>query len=139
MYHAILHDTYMTQVSLQPLDKESEEKIIQTFHLILSHITQKEDMQSFLFTFLAPTEQLMLAKRLMVFLLIQEGYSDNDISAILHMTRMTIARLRYYIESRGEGYQVAWKIMQNEKLLAQIKGLLGDFAGYAARAAGGRV
>ncbi len=49
------------------------------------------------------------------------------------------SRFRYYIESHGDGFEIAWKVLENEKLLAEIKTFLSGLATYAAMATGGRV
>lgn len=129
----------MSHVSQNRLDKHAEVKLLNAFNKVLSHIHKDEAMQSFLTAPLSPTEKLMLAKRLGMYYLIKEGYSDVEISRMLHLTRITISRFRYFLDSQGQGFQVAWEIFQTEEIKNEVKNVLQDLAGYAARAAGGRV
>ncbi len=96
-------------------------------------------MSTFLLSLLTTTEQIMLAKRLMMFVLIKEGYTDMELSRTVHVTRVTASRFRYFIESHGEGFEIAWKILEDEKLLEELKGFLSRLVTYTAMAAGGRV
>lgn len=139
MYNVLVHYTYMPQVSQNKLDKKQEQELLKTFHLILAHISRVEDMQQFLLSFLTPTEQVMLAKRLAVVLMLKQGNSDTEISQALHITRMTVSKLRYLVEARPESFDITNRVLQNEELRLAIKQILLDLGSYAARAAGGRV
>ena len=129
----------MPQVSQNKLDKESEEKILSTLHLILANISHAQDMQTFLFSFLTPTEQLMLAKRLAAIILIEEGNTDSEVATSLHTTRMTVGKLRYLVEARPESFEITNKILQNETIRKAVKEAFSELGGYMARAIGGRV
>jgi len=129
----------MPHVSKNRLDEKTERSILKTLGYVLSKIQKNDEMNTFLLDLLTPVEQVMIAKRLTTAILIKEGYSDEDIAIKLNMTIPTIARLRYFLEARGKGYNSVWNIIQSQKLMEEIKGLLADLAGYAARAAGGRI
>ena len=130
---------YMPHISRNRLDKQAETHLTNTLDLVLTNLTKREEMKGFLLSFLTPTERLMLAKRLAIFILIREGLSESDIAQTLHVTRVTVSRMQLFLEARGQGYEFAMKVLDNEKTIVQTKEILLKLAGYAVRAAGGRV
>jgi len=129
----------MTHVSRYKLPKRTEEKLIRNLNLVLSKISKHEDMTSFLGAFLTETEKLMLAKRLAIAVLLEEGLPESRIAESLHVTRITVAKMRYFLESRGQGYKIALQKISSEKDLQMFKSLLLQIASYSVRAAGGRI
>lgn len=129
----------MPQLSKIKLDKKIEKNLIETMEIILVKIKINKDMNSFLFSFLTPTERLMLAKRLAAIILIKEGLSHSQISSSLHLTRVTVAKLELFLEARGQGYEAAFKILRNEKIFKELRQTLLKLASYSIRAAGGYV
>lgn len=129
----------MPQVSRIKLNKQAEEKLIEVLELVLSKTNNKEQMRSFLNSLLTPTEKLMLAKRLTVVVLIKEGLNDSQIAKTLNLTRITVAKMRYFFEAHGEGYELAIRTLRNEKLMGEFKKVLEGLVKYSIRAAGGYV
>jgi len=129
----------MPQVSKIKLDKKTEEKLVTTFKLILTKINRYPKMDSFITTLLTPTERLMLAKRIAIIILLRENLSDSQIAVALHVTRVTVSRMRFFVEARGEGYEVVFQVLENEKLMKELKSLLSKLAKYTINAAGGRI
>jgi uncharacterized protein YerC len=129
----------MPHVSRIKLSKKTETHLMKTLQLVLANLTSQDQISLFLLSLLTPTEQLMLVKRLGIVILLREGLPDSQIAQTLHVTRITVSRLRYFDEARGQGYDLAFKIIQNEKILQDLKGVLFKLAGYSIRAAGGRV
>lgn len=128
----------MTHVSRYKLPKKTEETLIKNLNLVLSKISKQEEMEYFLNAFLTETEKLMLAKRLAVAVLLEEGIPESQIAETLHVTRITVAKMRYFLESRGQGYKVALQKIAREKDLQLFKKLLLELARQAIRSAGGR-
>lgn len=129
----------MPHVSRIKLEKNAEKKLIDTMKLVLSKISETEKMNLFLDSLLTSTEKLMLAKRLAVVVLIKEGLNDSQIASSLHLTRITVTKMRYFLEARGEGFETAIKILHSEKIYNDFKKLLEGLAKYTIRAAGGYV
>lgn len=128
----------MTHVSRYRLSRRTEEKLLKTLHTVLAKISKQEEMEVFLGSFFSETERLMLAKRLGIVTLLDEGLPDSQIAETLHVTRITVAKMRYFLEARGQGYKVALMKIAREKDLQLLKQLLLKLARYSARAAGGR-
>lgn len=129
----------MPQVSRVKLNKKTENKLTETLTLILSKVSMDSDMNVFLAALLTPTEKLMLAKRIAIVVLLKENLSDTQISSVLNVTRITVAKMRYFLEARGQGYDVAIRVLENQKLIDELKSVLVKLAGYSFRSAGGRV
>lgn len=130
----------MPHVSRIKLPKNIESQLLENFDSVLSSISDRERMIMFLNALLTNTERLMLAKRLAAVVLISEELDDSKISRALNITRITVAKIRYYYESRArEGYDIALKEIQSKRIKAQFRKMLDALGRYAARAAGGRV
>jgi uncharacterized protein YerC len=139
MYHKLVYDTFMPHVSRNKLTKTVENQLTTTLELVLARIAKEEEMKDFLLSLLTPTERIMLAKRLAIIILLKEGLPESHIADALHVTRITVSRMQLFLEARGKGYEIALQVLQNEKVMQDIKTLLLKLAGYAVRAAGGRV
>lgn len=129
----------MTHLSRWKLKKEEEKNLIDALRLVLTSLNKDREMEVFLGSLLTETEKLMLAKRLAIIVLLREGLTESQIAEALHVTRITVAKMRYFFESRGQGYKVALNKLAQQKQLGEFKKLLFPFLAYAAKAAGGRV
>lgn len=130
---------YMPHVSKRKLKPQTEKELTRTLEIVLSGIKAKEEMNLFLLSILSDTEKVMLAKRLAIVVLLKENIPESTIADILHVTRETVARLRYSLELRGQGYEIALKELEKENILKQFKKVLISLARYSIRAAGGYV
>lgn len=139
MHDISIYDAIVPHVSKRKLKSKTERDLIQSLHIVLSRIGNKKDMETFLFSLLSKTEQLMLAKRLAIVVLIKSGIPESTIASTLYVTRETVARMRYLLELRGNGYEVALRKLENEKMFQLFKKSLISLARYAIRAAGGYV
>jgi len=84
-YISIYH-TNMPHVSQRILDSRTKRQIQQTFELVLGKMN-KDETNIFLFSILSETERLMLAKRLAIAVLLNEGVDQSSISEALCVTR----------------------------------------------------
>lgn len=129
----------MPHVSKYKLEKNAEKDLVDTLEFVLSKLSKKEDIKTFLLSLLTPTERLMLAKRLAIILLIEKGLTESQIANALHVTRVTVSRMQLFLEARGQGYELALKVLKDEKLGKEVKIALEKLTAYAVRAAGGYV
>lgn len=129
----------MPHVSKIKLNKKAEEELIKNLDLVLSKIGKNEEMVPFLNSLLTETERLMIAKRLAVILLLEHGLHDVQISNMLHVTRMTISKMRLFYEGRGKDLKIGVKKLAEQKNIEDFKILLTSLARYSIRAAGGYV
>ncbi len=114
----------MPHVSQKPLSKEEERVLIHTLTSVFVSIQHSQEMVAFLASLLTPTEKIMLAKRLAIAIFLEEGNSDAEIARMLHVTRITVAKMRLYIQLYGEGFFVAVKKLQERKELDEFKKFL---------------
>ncbi len=129
----------MPHVSRWKLQKNEEKNLLSAFRLVLAKLTKDEDVDAFLNSLLTSTEKIMLAKRLAIVVLIEEGLTESQISESLHVTRVTVEKMQYFYEGHGQGYKLALNKLEQQKQLDQFKFLLLSFLKYAAKASGGRI
>ncbi|HVF69463.1 MAG TPA: Trp family transcriptional regulator [Xanthomonadales bacterium] len=129
----------MPHVSKHKLDKKVEDELSDTLDLILSKLSNKESVRHFLLSLLTPTERVMLAKRLAIIILLKEEVPQSHVAQTLHVTRITVSRLQFFLEARGQGYEEAFEILKKEEDVRQLKSTLLKLVAYTIRAAGGRV
>ena len=129
----------MPHLSKRRLKFQTQQELIKSLQVVFAKISSLQETDSFLDSLLSDTEKLMLAKRLGIVVLLKEKIAESTIANILNVTRETVARQRYHMESKSEGYNLAIKKLDGEKLLQGFKKLLLSLARYSARAAGGRV
>lgn len=129
----------MPHVSRNKLSKQAEYQLIDSFNQVLTKIIKNDEMTSFLNSLLTPTEKIMLAKRLAIIVLIEEGLTDSQIANILNVTRITVSKMQLFYEARGEGFKIALKKLEELKKIEAFKKFLISLAKYSVRASGGYV
>jgi uncharacterized protein YerC len=129
----------MPHVSKIRLSKETEEELIRALNLVFARIGSGDEMFAFSNALLTDTEKLMLAKRLAIIVLLDQNLADAQISESLHVTRITVSKMRYFYEARGEGFRIALKKLEEQKQLKSFQKLLISLTKYSIRAAGGHV
>ncbi len=114
----------MSHISKIHLNKKSEQEILDTFNLVAANIHKEDEMKAFLDSMLSPTENLMLAKRLAIVLLLSENIPLSTISSTLHVTRETVVRIELIYKLKPEGYKMALRKISNQKRIKDLKNLL---------------
>jgi len=128
----------MPHLSQKELDPKTKKVIIKTFEMVLGKMN-RDETNEFLFSILTQTERTMIAKRLAIILLLQEGIDDTDISESLGVTRVTVNRMQLYLQLRPKGFEIASKKIREDKIMQEIKKELVSFVSYALNASAGRV
>ena len=129
----------MPHLSRNKLSKKTEKELIENLNFVLTSIKNSDSMLLFLGALFTDTEKLMLAKRLAIIILLEDELPDSQIADILHVTRITVAKMRYYYEARGQGFKVALDVLKKQQQFDNFKRMLISLARYSVRAAGGRV
>jgi len=111
----------MTHVSRKKLPDKILHQILDSFLFVLADTKNKEQMAQFLGAFLSNTEKVMLAKRLAIVYLLNEGVEESRVAEILNVTRPTVARIHLWYETKGKGYQIAIIKLRKQKLLNTLK------------------
>lgn len=109
----------MAQISKYPISKNVEKRMYEIFHNVISSLKHSSDIEEFISDLLSPIEKIMLAKRLSIAVLLEKGYSYEDISKILRVTPPTIATVSITLRYRGNGYKKAvQRLLKDEKINA---------------------
>ncbi len=128
----------MPHLSPRELDPRTKKEILQVFAMVLGKLNNNETKE-FLFSILSETERIMLAKRLAIITLLQEGIDDAAISEALGVTKITINRMQLFLNLRPRGFEIARNKINEDKIMQELKKVLVDFASYSLSAASGRM
>ncbi len=104
----------MPKVSQNVLSKETQAEVVNAFIRVLVKIDDDKLLRRFLDDLLTPTEKLMLAKRLMVVMLLQRGYSFGAVCHVLKMSKTTVHLLHRDLRKSGEGYRKVFDLFFRE-------------------------
>lgn len=130
----------MPQVSKNKLEAKAEKELLESLDFIFSSISKEDEMRIFINTLMTKVEKLMLAKRVGIVVLIFQGLNDSQIASTMNVTRITVAKTRYFYESRGkEGFEIGLSKLKQKERMDKLKNVLNSLARYSIRAAGGRV
>lgn len=107
----------MSQVSKYPLSKVVEEECFDLLYQTFHDLRGKQGIKEFLDDFLSPIEQIMLAKRLGIAVLLGKGYDYVSIRKVLRVSPPTIATVAIQLKYSGMGYKrMVEKILRAEKI-----------------------
>lgn len=105
----------MGQVSKKYLPPKVQERILNLFLSSIALCSNKEKAASFLEDLLTPTEKIMLAKRVSIAFMLENGYDYGTIRNIIKVSTPTIATVSLWLKEKGEGYrQIIGKIKKRE-------------------------
>lgn len=90
----------MPRVSRKVINKTINEELKEHFTSLISALTNTKEIEEFFQDFLTDEEKVMLAKRLMLHLMLENGYKIFQIETVLGISRETI-RVHKNIWSRG--------------------------------------
>ena len=97
--------------------------MLDNLEIVLAKLS-KQQMDTFLLSLFSDTERLMFGKRLAMAIMIKEGLKDAQISQTLRVTRVTITRMRAFLKSRGQGYNLALQKLSEEKPYKEFRKFL---------------
>lgn len=97
----------MGRVSRRIINPEVEERVFEIFRNYLAHLRNPLDIQEFLLSLLSYTEQVMIAKRLAIALLISRGFTYEHIDQTLKVSKSTIGTVHKQLLIGATGYKKA--------------------------------
>lgn len=107
----------MGRVSKRKIDPEIEERIFEIFWDYLATLRDLKDIHEFLISLLSFTEQVMIAKRLAIAVLLARGYNYEEIDQTLKVSKSTVGTVHKQILIGAPGYKKAVeRILRKEKL-----------------------
>ena len=107
----------MPRVSRRVIKKEITQELDDYFVSLISTLVNPTQIRNFLNDFLTSEEKVMLAKRLMVHLMLENGYSSSQIESVIGVSRETVRTHRHIWTRGGQTYKkIIRKISKKEKL-----------------------
>lgn len=129
----------MPHVSRYPLEKKVEQEIWELLVKVLTHTGSVERMDALLMAIFTQTEAVMMAKRLAAIILIQQNKADAEVASELHLTRMTVMKLRLLFERQPGAGVVLKEALMNKNIYKGAAELIENLATYLAASTGGRL
>lgn len=106
----------MTKVSKYLLKKDVEKRMFEVFYRTIADLSNPLQVEDFFKELLTPSEQVMLAKRLAISILLSKKYTYEDIIDILKVSPVTIGIIARWLKKEGRAFQKAIdKILKVEK------------------------
>ena len=107
----------MGKVSKRRVDPEVEERMLEIFKNHIVSLGNVFDVADFLSCLLSSNEQIMLAKRLSIAVLLYKGYTYEQINETIKVSTSTIGVVHKSIMLGAQGYKkAASKVMSDAQL-----------------------
>lgn len=104
----------MPQISQRKLDKTVETEMYVRFWQSISRLQNSSDAAAFFSDLLTQTEEVMLAKRFMIAILLSRGKKPVQIGPILHVSFSTIAGVSSWVKNAKPRTKKILEMMINE-------------------------
>ena len=95
----------MPRVSKFYLRKNEKDMILNHLFFLISSLRQSKEIEQFIESFLTKEEQIMLAKRLVLFMMLVRGYSHSEIKNVLHLSHETVRQHAMQFSSKNTTFQ----------------------------------
>lgn len=105
----------MPRVSRKILNKEINAELKENFASLISSLQNSKDIKQFFNDFLTKEENIMLSKRLMLYLLLENKYSGVKIQSILGVSEETVRVHKNNWEKGGQIYKRIINKISNRK------------------------
>lgn len=106
----------MPRASRRTIRKEVDLELKDNFAFLISSLSSRNDIEQFFQDFLTREENTMLTKRLMLHLMLENGYKTSEIQAFLSVSKETVRVHKNVWEKGGTTYRkVIEKIAKQEK------------------------
>ncbi len=105
----------MPQISRFKLSVRAEQELSETFLESLILIRDKEFARRVVADLFTPTEKVMLGKRILIAVLLQEGYSYRDVVRSLKVAPSTINNIRLTLARSGAGFKGLFRLLAGSR------------------------
>lgn len=129
----------MAHLSKRVLKPEIRDQISTALVHIVKTLDSGNDVDKFLNTILSPTEQLMIAKRVVASYLLIHNVPGNEICDLLKLTPETVCRLKLRMLLAGKDFDSIIKKLETLKRNKIIKEILFKILNYAIVTGSGRI
>lgn len=111
----------MPHVSKKKLNPKVLKQIFYFFKAIMADLETEGEVAAFLNSLLTRTEELMLAKRLAIVVLLLEKTPEAKIVKTLKTTYATVEKIRLILDRKISGYQVGVKKLKRRENWQKLK------------------
>jgi len=129
----------MTHVSKRKIEPEIEKHILDSLTLLVKDLDSVPDTEKFLSSILSETERIMIAKRVVSAFLLRHDVESEKIQDTLKLTPATVARLKLWIQTHQEGFDVIFNKLEKQRRSEIAKKILYKILAYAIVAGSGKV
>ncbi|OGE82100.1 MAG: hypothetical protein A3B10_00665 [Candidatus Doudnabacteria bacterium RIFCSPLOWO2_01_FULL_44_21] len=105
----------MTKISTKPVPENRMGQMIDQLWRAVASLETKDEVHDFLHDILTHTELQMLAKRLQVVVMLDEGFKYEEIKKALSISEATISKIQNWRQAFGKGYSVVIERLKNKK------------------------
>lgn len=106
----------MPRVSKSKIEIERSKEISEHFSYLISSLSQKGEIENFVDEFLTKEEKIMLAKRLVLFMLLKRNYSPTNIRSGLKMSHETIRIYQNQLDNKNaQFHKTIERLVNREK------------------------
>lgn len=118
----------MGRVSKRKIKPEIEDRVFEMFESYIASLRNSIETKEFLTSLLSTTEQVMLAKRLTIALMLAKGFSYQEIDEILKVSKSTVGTVDKQLRSGAIGYKKAIKKILNKEAIESFWNSLEELA-----------
>ena len=95
----------MPRASRRPIDKNLDHELRENFASLISSLQNSYEIEGFLNDFLTKEEKIMLGKRLMLHLMLENNYPTSNIETSLKVSRETVRVHKNIWQNAGSIYK----------------------------------
>jgi len=106
---------------------------------VIKGLNDPNDIEKFLSSVLSDTEKMMIAKRVTAAFLLRHNVESAKIQEMLKLTPGTVFRLKLWIQTHVEGFNIVFDKLEREKRFEFAKEAFYKLLAYAIRTGSGRV
>lgn len=118
----------MPRVSKAFLQKQKLTELENHFSFLIASLQKSADIEAFMNDFLTHEEKIMLTKRLVLFMMLKQGYSPSAIQAALHVSYETVRTYTNHLAAKSLLFHATiTKLLEREetkKFWQQVEHLL---------------
>ena len=111
----------MPHVSKKQMDTRVFKQILYFFKVIMADLETEGEVAAFLNSLLTRTEEVMLAKRLAMVVLLLENVPESKITETLKTTYATVEKMRLMLDRKLPGYQIGVRKLKKRENWQKLK------------------
>lgn len=95
----------MSRISRSHLHQKALAEITEHFSYLISSLTKADEIENFFIEFLTKEEKIMLAKRLVLFMMLKRNYPPSTIQSALHISYETVRTYQNHLSAKSTIFQ----------------------------------